>query len=288
MCSLASLITRPKARRAGSLVLAISRPASGGPIMAAPSAVFTIARVAEMLGEDEDWFSDVALEMDPEAGRITIYGVNDEGTTGSTSFGIENLKELIEIQKADPTIIENYRNWTDLCGPADPRCSSQAYPLSPVRHVQSRSPARWRRLSAGTRQGAKRGWATSVPLIRANRSPVALPSAACADLPAASAGSLRARRTRGRADSRKSSPALRRSLHHSACQTTRRSARGCRQGGRCRRPPTAPGYGRATKPCPRSRKCARNCQRRPDPRSRGWSGRLPAPPLPFDGRSREG
>jgi hypothetical protein len=77
--------------------------------MAAASAVFTIARVAAMLGEDEDWLSDVALEMDPEAGRLTVYGVNDEGTTGFTSFGIENLKELIEIHKADPIIINRYR-----------------------------------------------------------------------------------------------------------------------------------------------------------------------------------
>ncbi len=76
--------------------------------MAAPSAVFTIARVAEMLGEDEDWLSDVALEMDPEDGRMTIYGVDDEGTTGFTSFGIENLKELIEMHKADPTILKRY------------------------------------------------------------------------------------------------------------------------------------------------------------------------------------
>lgn len=77
--------------------------------MAAPSTVFTIARVAAMLGEDEDWLSDVALEMDPEAGCLTIYGVNDEGTTGFTSFGIENLKELVEIHKANPSIIEGYR-----------------------------------------------------------------------------------------------------------------------------------------------------------------------------------
>ena len=59
--------------------------------MAAPSAVFTIARVAAMLSEDENWLSDVALEMDPEDGRLTVYGVNDEGTTGFTSLGIENL-----------------------------------------------------------------------------------------------------------------------------------------------------------------------------------------------------
>jgi hypothetical protein len=80
----------------------------GGLIVAAPSAVFTIARVAAMLGEDEDWLSDVALEMDPEDGRLTIYGVGDEGTTGFTDFGIENLKELIEIHKADPTILKRY------------------------------------------------------------------------------------------------------------------------------------------------------------------------------------
>jgi hypothetical protein len=77
--------------------------------MATPSAVFTIARVAAMLGEDEDWLSDVALEMDPEAGCVTIYGLNDEGTTGFTSFGIENLKELIEIHKADPSLMKRYR-----------------------------------------------------------------------------------------------------------------------------------------------------------------------------------
>ena len=76
--------------------------------MAAPSAVFTIARVAAMLGEDEDWLSDVALEIDPEDGRMAIYGVNDEGTTGFTRFGIENLKELIEMHKADPTILKRY------------------------------------------------------------------------------------------------------------------------------------------------------------------------------------
>ena len=77
--------------------------------MAAPSTVFTMARVAAMLGEDEDWLSDVALEMDPEAGCLTIYGLDDEGTTGFTNFGIENLKELVEIHKADPTIMKRYR-----------------------------------------------------------------------------------------------------------------------------------------------------------------------------------
>jgi hypothetical protein len=61
------------------------------------------------LDEDMDWLLDVALEMDPEDGCLTVYGVDDEGTTAFTTFGIENLKELIEIHKADPSIIEGYR-----------------------------------------------------------------------------------------------------------------------------------------------------------------------------------
>lgn len=77
--------------------------------MAAASAVFTIARVADMLGEDANWLLDVALEMTPEDGCLSVYDVDDEGTTAFTSFGIENLKELIEIHKANPGIIEGYR-----------------------------------------------------------------------------------------------------------------------------------------------------------------------------------
>lgn len=38
--------------------------------MAAPSFVFTIARVAIMLGEDEAWLEEIALEMEPEDGRL--------------------------------------------------------------------------------------------------------------------------------------------------------------------------------------------------------------------------
>jgi hypothetical protein len=76
--------------------------------MAAPSAVFTIARVAEMLGEDEDWLWDVSIEMDPEAGCLIIFGANGEETAGFTSFGIENLTEFVEIYKADPKLMARY------------------------------------------------------------------------------------------------------------------------------------------------------------------------------------
>jgi hypothetical protein len=43
--------------------------------MAAISSVFTIARVAEMLGEDEDLLHEVSLGMEPEDGVLWIYGV---------------------------------------------------------------------------------------------------------------------------------------------------------------------------------------------------------------------
>ena len=36
--------------------------------MAAPSSVFTISRVAKMLGEDEDLLKDIASAMEPEDG----------------------------------------------------------------------------------------------------------------------------------------------------------------------------------------------------------------------------
>ena len=50
-----------------------------------------------------------ALVALPEDGCLTVYSANHEGTTAFTSFGIENIKELIEIHKADPGIIERHR-----------------------------------------------------------------------------------------------------------------------------------------------------------------------------------
>jgi hypothetical protein len=67
--------------------------------------VHTIARVAAMLGEDEDWLQDVASEMDQEDGLIWVYGPNDDGIRAFTDFGIETLTGLIEIYKADPDLL---------------------------------------------------------------------------------------------------------------------------------------------------------------------------------------
>jgi hypothetical protein len=70
--------------------------------VAAPSYVFTIARVARMLGEDEALLEDIASDMDPEDGCLSVMDLDDEvSTTAFTLFGIENLKELLADLKPD-------------------------------------------------------------------------------------------------------------------------------------------------------------------------------------------
>ena len=68
--------------------------------------VTTIARVAALLGENEDWLSDVANEMDQEDGLIWVYGPGDDGVMAFTDFGIETLRELVEMHKADPELLK--------------------------------------------------------------------------------------------------------------------------------------------------------------------------------------
>jgi hypothetical protein len=68
--------------------------------------VHTIARVAEMLGENEDWLWDVASEMDQEDGLIWVYGPGEEGVMAFTDFGIETLTGIIEIYKANPDLLK--------------------------------------------------------------------------------------------------------------------------------------------------------------------------------------
>jgi len=78
--------------------------------MAAPSHVFTITRVAKMLGEDEAWLEEIAMEMEPEDGRVWIRDVDDDyQVTAFTPFGVERRKELIErsIKISDPRLPES-------------------------------------------------------------------------------------------------------------------------------------------------------------------------------------
>ncbi len=75
--------------------------------MAAIAYVFTLARVAEMLDEDEDFLHAIVIDMEPEDGVIAVHGCGEDYTPAFTKNGIENLKELIP----------NYR---EKAAPADP------------------------------------------------------------------------------------------------------------------------------------------------------------------------
>ncbi|WP_254070201.1 hypothetical protein [Acidisphaera sp. L21] len=68
--------------------------------------VHTIARVAEMLSEDQEWLWDLANEMDQEDGLIWVYGPGDESVMAFTNFGIETLAGIVETYKANPTLLK--------------------------------------------------------------------------------------------------------------------------------------------------------------------------------------
>jgi hypothetical protein len=68
--------------------------------------VTTINRVAAELGEDEEWLSDVANEMEIEDGVIWVYGIGQDGVLAFTDFGIENLRDLIKRHKDNPDLLK--------------------------------------------------------------------------------------------------------------------------------------------------------------------------------------
>jgi hypothetical protein len=68
--------------------------------MAAISFVFIIARVAEMLGEDEEWLEEISISMDPEDGRLRVIGIGEDEYTAFTEYGVECLKQIIIDERA--------------------------------------------------------------------------------------------------------------------------------------------------------------------------------------------
>jgi len=77
--------------------------------VAAIETVYTLPLVAQMLGEDEDWLWEISCAMDPEDGCLGILGPNEEYTVAFTEEGIENLTDLIQIHKADPSLLTGPR-----------------------------------------------------------------------------------------------------------------------------------------------------------------------------------
>src|SRR6059058_1696246 len=76
----------PPDRRTSAVELAAAFDAakSGGMIVAAIAAVFTIGYVANMLSEDEDWLHELSIDMFPEDGCLFVYGVGEHGVTAFT------------------------------------------------------------------------------------------------------------------------------------------------------------------------------------------------------------
>jgi hypothetical protein len=73
---------------------------SGGLILAAVAAVFTIGYVANMLGEDEHWLHHLSIDMFPEDGCLWVYGVGEDGVTAFTEYGIECLQQIVADERA--------------------------------------------------------------------------------------------------------------------------------------------------------------------------------------------
>lgn len=70
--------------------------------MAAIPYVFTISRVAKMLGEDEDWLFEICNRMDPEEGCLWVFGVGEHGVPAFTEYGIECRKQIIIEERDNP------------------------------------------------------------------------------------------------------------------------------------------------------------------------------------------
>jgi hypothetical protein len=71
--------------------------------MAGISYVFTISRVAEMLGEHEEWLDEISVQLDPDDGRLRVLGLGDEATTASHRSAL--IISLVQIHKADPGLL---------------------------------------------------------------------------------------------------------------------------------------------------------------------------------------
>ena len=61
--------------------------------------VKTVDRVAAELGETVDRLHELAIAMQPEDGIIWVYGTADVEVLAFTPFGVENLVEIIAIER---------------------------------------------------------------------------------------------------------------------------------------------------------------------------------------------
>ncbi|CDX51593.1 hypothetical protein MPL3365_130550 [Mesorhizobium plurifarium] len=63
--------------------------------------VYTLLLAAEMLGEDAELLWEVYVDMEPEDGRLWVYGPDDQHIPAFTDFGLESLTDFIRKHKAN-------------------------------------------------------------------------------------------------------------------------------------------------------------------------------------------
>ena len=66
--------------------------------MAAIAHVFTIRRVAQILGRDEDLLWDQSDQLEPEDGVLWVYDIDGIETLAFSDAGIETLREIVKDQ----------------------------------------------------------------------------------------------------------------------------------------------------------------------------------------------
>lgn len=69
------------------------------------STVFTLARVAADLGQDEDALFDIIVDMEPEDGLISVQGFGDEACPAFTNDGINELRERIAAHTVESDLL---------------------------------------------------------------------------------------------------------------------------------------------------------------------------------------
>jgi hypothetical protein len=66
--------------------------------MAAIAHVFTIRRLAQILGRDEDLLWDLSDHLEPEDGVLWVYDIDGIETLAFSDAGIETLREIVKDQ----------------------------------------------------------------------------------------------------------------------------------------------------------------------------------------------
>jgi hypothetical protein len=82
--------------------------------MAGISYVFTISRVAEMLGEDEEWLDEISIVLDPEDGRLGVLGLGDESTAAFTALASITSPSLSKSIKPIPIYFPDLNRASEL------------------------------------------------------------------------------------------------------------------------------------------------------------------------------